>query len=157
MRIFRWGAHEIERWQSTAGRRSACASLWLLLRMARHHCALVLRVSERLGEAGTRRAAAPGMAPSAYRQHDNRMAVECRAPNCRCDSPCGGPDAPDPVLTEAQEDVYLATKYSEALSTRRILERCRVRRGILSTYRLLCQLAALGLVEGVGRYRWRRI
>ena len=85
------------------------------------------------------------------------MAVECRAPNCLCSSPCGGPDPLPPVLSEAQEDVYMSTSYFEARGTRRILERCRMRRGIRSTYRILCQLAELGLVEGVGRYRWRRI
>lgn len=76
---------------------------------------------------------------------------------CRCITPCDVPEAPFPELTEAQADVYWSTSYTQARGTRTILERCKVRRGIGTTYRILCSLAELGLVEGVGRYRWQRI
>jgi len=81
--------------------------------------------------------------------------IECRAPACRCITPCDGPDD-WPELSPREEQVYDALRYSEARGTRRITDDCT---GLSTTtvYRLLRKLSRYGVAEQVGKWRWRRI
>ena len=110
-----------------------------------------------MGQTGSQTTAQPGMETDPSGLHDGALAMKCVAPNCRCESPCDGPEPEFPVLNDAEEDVYFATSYFQARGTRTILERCRVRRGIRTTYHILRRLTGLGLVEPVGGSRWQRI
>ena len=82
--------------------------------------------------------------------------VKCKAPMCRCISPCEAEDE-IPILTRAEEEVYWQLRYTERRGTRRIADRCKMPISVKQTYRLLRKLQDYGLAKQIGCSLWIKI
>ena len=107
-------------------------------------------------QATAQAAARSGLAHAPCLAMGSALVVDCKAPMCRCISPCEAEDE-IPILTRAEEEVYWQLRYTERRGTRRIADGCKMPISVKETYRLLRRLQEYGLAKQIGCSLWVKI